>query len=123
MRVQLELCLNGEGPKDLPLEVFWEGDVLKGTLRQENPILGEILLPFQSRLEGQRLTPLPLPPPSLAVRGEVRPRGEGLLFRLEVALVLPEARNWGERAFFRLLQAVFLRTLEKALSQGRGIGV
>jgi hypothetical protein len=112
----LELDL-GKGLEGLPLELSWEGPLLKGILRQANPVLGEVALPFQSRLEGPRLTPIPLPPPALAVGGEVLPRGEGLLLRLEVDLLLPEARTWGERAFFRLLKAIFLHTLERALSQ------
>jgi len=119
----LEVYLNGEGLEELPLELSWEGDLLKGTLRQANPVFGEVLLPFQSRLEGPRLTPIPLPPPALAVAGEALPRGEGLLLRLEVDLLLPEARTWGERAFFRLLKAIFLRTLEKTLSQKGMAGV
>ncbi|WP_448566531.1 DUF3809 family protein [Thermus sp.] len=106
-----------EGLEGLPLELSWEGDLLKGALRQTNPVLGEVALPFQSRLEGPRLTPIPLSPPALAVGGEVLPRGEGLLLRLEVDLLLPEARTWGERAFFRLLKAIFLHTLERTLSQ------
>jgi hypothetical protein len=113
----LEVYLNGEGLEELPLELSWEGELLKGTLRQANPVFGEVLLPFQSRLEGPRLTPIPLPPPALAVGGEVLPRGEGLLLRLEVDLLLPEARTWGERAFFRILRAIFLHALEKTLSQ------
>jgi hypothetical protein len=59
----------------------------------------------------------------LAVGGEVLPKGEGLLLRLEVDLLLPEARTWGERAFFRLLKAILLHTLERALSQKAPLGL
>jgi hypothetical protein len=123
MRAHLELHLNGERPAGLPLGLSWEGNLLKGTLRQANPVFGEVVLPFQSRLEGSRLTPLPLPPPSLEVGGEVLEQGEGLLLRLEVGLSLPEARTWGERAFFHLLGAILLRHLERTLSQKGPVGV
>jgi len=53
----LELDL-GKGLEGLPLELSWEGPLLKGILRQANPVLGEVALPFQSRLEGPRLTPI-----------------------------------------------------------------
>ena len=125
MRTGFQLLLGpgGAAPEGLPLELSWDEGVLKGILRQENPVLGEIQLAFQSRLEGLRLSPLPLPPPSRTVGGEVQPQREGLLLKLEVALALPEGRSWGERAFFRLLQAVFFHALEKTLSQKRGLGV
>ncbi|KPD27572.1 hypothetical protein AN926_09510 [Thermus scotoductus] len=122
-RFQLLLGPDGAGPEGLPLELSWDGGMLKGVLRQENPVLGEIHLAFQSRLDGLRLSPLPLPPPSLEVGGEVQPQREGLLLKLEVALALPEGKSWGERAFSRLLQAVFFHLLGKTLSQQRGIGV
>ncbi len=91
MRVRLELHLNGHPPQGLPLELAWEEGGIRGLLRQENPALGELVLPFRSRLEGQRLRPLPLPPPSLRVSGEAN----GPLLSLEVELALPEGRTWG----------------------------
>ncbi|MGC8876189.1 DUF3809 family protein [Thermus sp.] len=123
MKVRLELQRNGHLPQGLPLELFWEEGGLRGLLRQENPALGELVLPFRSRLEGQRLKPLPLPPPSLRVSGEARPEGEGFLLSLEVELALPEGKTWGERAFLRLVEAIFALRLERTLSQKAPLGV
>lgn len=117
MKAKVYLHLNGHPPQNLPLEVHLEGHELRGTLRQENPILGELVLPFASRLEGERLSPLPLAPPYLRVGGRARPGREGLSLELELELVLPQGTHWGERAFARILEAVFLRSLERALSQ------
>ncbi len=123
MKVRLQLHLNGHLPQGLPLELSWEEGGLRGLLRQENPALGELVLPFRSRLEGQRLRPLPLPPPSLRVSGEARSQGNDLLLVLEVELALPEGKTWGERAFLRLVEAIFALKLEKTLSQKAGLGV
>ncbi|GAB5602579.1 DUF3809 family protein [Thermus sp. FJN-A] len=111
MRLRLVLGANGSPRLPLPLEAHLEGDTLRGTVRQENPVLGEVVLPFASRLEGERLAALPLPPPSLRVEGRVRPGPGGLELELELGLVLPEGRSWGERAFGRILAALLLKTL------------
>ncbi len=105
------------------MELAWEEGGVRGLLRQDNPALGELVLPFRSRLEGLKLTPLPLPPPSLRVFGEAKPQGEGFLLSLEVELALPEGRTWGERAFLRLVEAIFALGMERALSQRAGLGV
>ncbi|WP_018110784.1 DUF3809 family protein [Thermus igniterrae] len=117
MRTRVHLSLNGHLPQGLPLEVHLEGQEVRGTLRQENPILGELVLPFASRLEGDRLLPLPLTPPYLRVGGRARPGREGTFLELELELVLPPGGKWGERALGRILEALFLRSLEGALSQ------
>ncbi|WP_038046050.1 DUF3809 family protein [Thermus caliditerrae] len=115
--MRARLVLNPTALEGLPpfLEVQWEGNILKGALRQENPVLGEVVLPFACRMEGQRLTTLPLPPPSLTAEGWVRPSPQGPALELWVELVLPEGRSWGERAFGRILEALFLRALGQML--------
>ncbi|GAA6730338.1 MULTISPECIES: DUF3809 family protein [Thermus] len=116
MKARLQLHLNGSLPQGLPLEVHLHGRELRGVLRQENPVLGELVLPFASRLEGERLMALPLPPPSLRVEGQAHRVQEGWELELELTLVLPEGRSWGEKAFAKILEALFHRYLERALS-------
>ncbi|MEN2982426.1 MAG: DUF3809 family protein [Thermus sp.] len=120
MKARLRLTLNGHPPGDLPLEAHWEGDRLQGVLRQENPVLGELVLPFACQLEGERLRPLPLPPPCLRLEGRARPVREGLELELDLELVLPPGRTWGERAFARIVETLFLRHLASALSPRAG---
>jgi len=116
MKARLRLHLNGTPPQGLPLEVHFQGPELRGVLRQENPVLGELVLPFASRVEGDRLLALPLAPPSLRVEGLVRRAQEGWELELELTLVLPEGKSWGERAFAKILEALFHRHLERTLS-------
>ncbi|GLV46863.1 hypothetical protein TJA_00400 [Thermus sp. LT1-2-5] len=116
MKARLRLRLNGALSPGLPLEVDLQGPELRGVLRQENPVLGELILPFASRLEGDRLLSLPLAPPSLRVEGQARRAQEGWELELELSLVLPEGKSWGERAFAKILEALFHRYLERALS-------
>ena len=61
-----------------------------------------------------RVRPIPLPPPSLEVEGWLRPTG----LELEVRLRLPPGRTWGERAFARILEALFAKALEESLPAG-----
>lgn len=116
MKARLRLTLNGHPPMDLPLELHLEEKGVRGVLRQHNPVLGEVVLPFASRLEGERLQALDLPPPSLKVEGRLQPGGHGL--ELELELLLPEGRTWGERAFLRILEFLFYDNLERTLPQG-----
>lgn len=118
MRAKVRLALNGgllNLPKGLPFELRWEEEEVRGVLRLQNPVLGEVALPFASRLEGTRLLALDLPPPSLRVEGLVRPGRDEL--ELDLELVLPKGRSWGERAFARILEFLFYKGLERTLSQ------
>lgn len=97
------------------LQVRLEGDTLVGAVRQENPVLGEVLLPFACRMEGERLAALPLPPPCLKAEGQARPGPGGIHLELVVELVLPPSHTWGERAFARILEALLQRALGQTL--------
>ncbi|WP_298630349.1 DUF3809 family protein [uncultured Thermus sp.] len=117
MKARLRLALNGHLPEGLPLELRLEGEEVRGVLRQENPVLGEVVLPFASRLEGEYLKALPLPPPSLRIEGRMRPQGSAVELELELELILPEGQSWGERAFSRILELLFFKSLERSLPQ------
>lgn len=112
--MRLALPLRPEVLSALPLELRLEAERLKGTFRHENPVLGPLDLPFAARLEGERVRPIPLPPPSLEVEGWLRPWG----LELEVRRRLPPGRTWGERAFARILEALFAKALEGSLPAG-----
>ena len=62
--MRLALPLRPEVLSALPLELRLEAERLEGTFRHENPVLGTLDLPFAARLEGERVRPIPLPPPS-----------------------------------------------------------
>lgn len=117
MKARLRFALDGHLPQGLPLELRFEGDELRGVLRQENPVLGEVVLPFASRLEGEHLKALPLPPPSLRLEGWMRAQGSVVELELELELILPEGQSWGERAFARILEFLFYKSLERSLPQ------
>ncbi|WP_038056378.1 DUF3809 family protein [Thermus amyloliquefaciens] len=117
MKARLHLHLNGRPTPNLPLELRLEGEEVRGVFRQENPVLGEVALPFASRLEGEHLKALPLPPPSLRIEGRMRTQASGVELELELELVLPEGQSWGERAFARILELLFFKGLERSLPQ------
>lgn len=120
MKARLHLLLNGlngHPTPDLPLELHLEGEEVRGVFRQANPVLGEVALPFASRLEGEYLKALPLPPPSLRIQGRMRAHAAAVELELELELILPEGQSWGERVFGRILELLFYKGLERSLPQ------
>ncbi len=97
-----------EPSPDLPLNLAWEGEVLKGEIRWESPGLGLLSLPFGARLEGEALIPLDLPAPSLRLSGRLGREG----VELTLELCLPEGAKWGEKALARILEYLLARALK-----------
>lgn len=111
--MRLALPLRPEVLSALPLELRLEAERLEGTFRHENPVLGTLDLPFAARLEGERVRPIPLPPPPWRWKGGSGPRG----WSWRCASASP-GRTWGERAFARILEALFAKALEESLPAG-----
>lgn len=111
--MRLALPLRPEVLSALPLELRLEAERLEGTFRHENPVLGTLDLPFAARLEGERVRPIPCLP--LLGGGRVAPaHGAGA----GGAPPPPPGRTWGERAFARILEALFAKALEESLPAG-----
>lgn len=111
--MRLALPLRPEVLSALPLELRLEAERLEGTFRHENPVLGTLDLPFAARLEGERVRPIPLPPPPWRWKGGSGPRG----WSWRCASASPGA-DLGERAFARILEALFAKALEESLPAG-----
>ncbi len=101
-----------------------DGEVVEGRLSASVALFGEVGFPFRSRLradgEAAVLEALPLEEPfwaELSGRGEARERHLHYRVRLRVHADLPDGEKWGGRAFKRLAEATFQRTLERALAQ------
>ncbi|AEB12344.1 DUF3809 domain-containing protein [Marinithermus hydrothermalis] len=101
-----------------------EGTVVEGRLSTSIALFGEVSFPFRSQLraEGEAavLEALPLEAPfwaELSGRGEARGSHLHYRVRLRVHAEIPEGEKWGGRAFRRLAEATFQRTLERVLAQ------
>ncbi|ADY25427.1 hypothetical protein Deipr_0254 [Deinococcus proteolyticus MRP] len=115
---------------DFLQDVQLSGAHLSGELRVPVPLLGEITLPFVSRLDtapsGASLTPQPLPErrgwvevSGQATVGEPAPAGGGtpveLSFDFQAFLRLPDSGNLGGAAFEKMVRATAQRTIERVL--------
>ncbi|MER3425963.1 MAG: hypothetical protein C4298_03640 [Thermus sp.] len=93
-----------------------KGEFLRGELVAETLLFGELVLPFISRLEGNRLLALPLEPPYAELFGEAQETPH-LTLRLRLRLHLPPGSKWGSRAFLSIAEKILDRALEKALAR------
>ncbi|MCS7058385.1 MAG: DUF3809 domain-containing protein [Meiothermus sp.] len=102
------------------------GSLVEGYLLAEVPLLGQIQLPFRSRIEAQgpvaRLVALPLPEPLqfwAELAGEGQAVEDGLVYRLvlRVHAKLPEGEKWGGRALRRMAEVAFDRSVERVLQR------
>ncbi|MDO4262967.1 MAG: DUF3809 domain-containing protein [Deinococcus sp.] len=111
-------------------DVRLDGQTLHGELRVPVPLLGDITLPFVSRLEaipnGAALTPQALP----ERRGWVEVRGQAVVgdsegrstrvelsFDFQAFLRLPDSGNLGGAAFEKMVRATAQRTIERVLAE------
>ncbi|WP_456476239.1 DUF3809 family protein [Oceanithermus sp.] len=103
-----------------------EGAVLSGALVAPFAMLGEVRFPFRARFTGgreeARLEPLPLSEPGdlrAELAGEARREGAGVTYRARIVLhiLLPEGEKWGGRAFKKMAEAAFARTLARTLER------
>lgn len=102
------------------------GSLVEGHLLAEAPFLGQIQLPFRSRIETRgpvaRLVALSLPEQP---RFWAEPEGEGhavegeLVYRLTLRIhaELPEGEKWGGRALRRMAEVAFDRSVERVLQR------
>ncbi|WP_457630655.1 DUF3809 family protein [Oceanithermus sp.] len=108
--------------RDLELE----DGVLSGALAAPFVLIGEVRFPFRSRfLLGERtaeLTPLPLESEAESaaeLAGTAELAGDRVCYQADVALQLslPEGEKWGGRAFRKMAEAAFERTLARTLNE------
>lgn len=100
------------------------GDELRGALVAAFALLGEVRFPFRARFEhaGDAATLSPLETAGEALRAELAGRarleGSRVCYRARVRLSarLPEGEKWGGRAFKKMAEAAFARTLERTLA-------
>lgn len=122
-----EQVFAGRGPFE---QLTLSADRLEGTLIAEAPLLGEIQMPFQSRLirpgeDRARLEAMPLePPPAFwaELSGEGEARGGKLHYQLNLRIHvhLPEGEKWGGKALRKMAEAAFQRQISKTLQMLRG---
>jgi len=110
--------------RDLKLE----GNVLSGYLAASFALIGEVRFPFRSRFsaspDSAELTPLE---PAAGEKretvaelgGRARLEGDRVCYQAELALELnlPEGEKWGGRAFRKMAEAAFERTLSRTLQE------
>ncbi len=144
---EVDFCLEAQTPEDARallahperalarLGVFRDlelsGRELRGTLVAALALLGEVRFPFRARFEhaGEAATLHPLDAGDEALRAELSGRawleGSRVCYRARVRLAahLPEGEKWGGRAFKKMAEAAFVRTLERTLAGlGRSAG-
>lgn len=104
------------------------GNLLRAELLVNVPLLGEVALPFQSRLletpGGAALLPQPLAErlwAELSGEGTVTDTPEGVqlhyALRLRAHLELPQAEKWGGVAFEKMLRETARRTLSRVTQE------
>jgi len=100
------------------------GEELTGALVAPFALLGEVRFPFRSRFtqsgETARLDACETGDGDLAAElaGRARLEGARVCYRARVRLRirLPEGEKWGGRAFRKMAEAAFARTLERTLA-------
>lgn len=99
-----------------------DSEGVSGELVVPVPVLGEVDLPFLSRLtaapDGADLTPQPVGGERawVEVTGQARVDGAGSVafsFHFRAHLSLPQAEGWGGAAFEKMVRAAAARTLER----------
>ena len=139
---QISFCLRAEDPAEARsllaaperalarLAVFRDlklmDGVLSGALAAPFALIGEVRFPFRSRFEldgdSARLEPEPLADRGDAVAelgGSARAKGDRVCYQAQVALELrlPEGDKWGGRAFRKMAEAAFEKTLKRTLGE------
>lgn len=118
---QLDKVFAGRPPF---VSIAQQGDLLLGELGVEITLIGEMRFPFQSRLnllpERANLVALPIENPAehwaeLWGQGKVEDGLITLNVNLRLHAVLPEGEKWGGKAFQRMAELVFERTLSRIL--------
>ena len=108
--------------KDLTLK----DGVLEGVLAAPFVLIGEVRFPFRSRFtlraNEAELTPLPQREDNdtrAVLSGTARLNGDRVCYEASVALQLslPEGEKWGGRAFRKMAEAAFERTLTRTLNE------
>lgn len=110
--------------RDLKLE----SGVLSGYLTAPFALIGEVRFPFSSRFDAVADTAelLPIEPAANAERdtvaflgGKARLQGDRVCYQAELTLELnlPEGQKWGGRAFRKMAEAAFERTLSHTLRE------
>jgi hypothetical protein len=122
-----EQVFAGRGPFDT---LSLQADHLEGILVAEAPLIGEIQMPFESRLiplgeDRARLEALPLgPPPAFwaELSGEGEARDGKLHYRLHLRLhaALPQGEKWGGKALRKMAEAAFERQMGRAIQSLEG---
>lgn len=99
---------------------------VSGELVVTVPVLGEVDLPFRSRLEetpqGAALIPQPVTGKRawVEVAGQAQVDGDGTAtfhFQFRAHLGLPQAEGWGGAAFEKMVRAAAARTLERVAGE------
>ncbi|MEW6420650.1 MAG: DUF3809 domain-containing protein [Deinococcota bacterium] len=107
-------------------ELTADANSVRGELVVPVPVLGEVDLPFQSRLtvtsDGATLTPQPLTDERawVEVAGQAQVDRAGTVtfhFHFRAHLALPQSEGWGGAAFEKMVRAAAGRTLERVAGE------